>query len=108
MTERVIDSGEWTEEVDAYIAGMNAIAGKSGPSPLFDEGPFTFPFVRTHITADLLNVCAAAVGDTNPLWTDPEYGASTAWGSPIGQPVLEACLSEGSSNRSYRSNPGGK
>lgn len=46
------------------------------------------------------------MGDTNPLWTDPEYGASTAWGSPIGQPVLEACLSEGSSIPQLPQQPG--
>ncbi len=29
-----------------------------------------------------------AIGDDNPLWCDPSYGASTVWGGPIGSPNL--------------------
>ncbi|GFP51127.1 hypothetical protein LAUMK7_00401 [Mycobacterium kansasii] len=62
MTERVIDSGEWTEEVDAYIAGMNAIAGKSGPSPLFDEN---FSMKSTGWLEDSMSLMSSSVMASN-------------------------------------------
>ncbi|WP_205875580.1 FAS1-like dehydratase domain-containing protein [Mycobacterium camsae] len=91
------EAARWAEQVNAYVAELNAIAGRRGPAPLFTEGPFAYPFVRSQITQDLFDVCARAVGDTNPLWNDPAYGAASPWGSTIGQPLLEACLSERSS-----------
>lgn len=98
MTEDLADAAAWAAKVDAYVAEMNTRnAGRSGAAPLFTEGPFAYPFVRSQITPDLFSICARAVGDTNPLWTDAAYGAASAWGSSIGQPLLEACLSERSS-----------
>ena len=35
-------------------------------------------------TEDALRNWALGVGDDNPLYTDPEYGATTRWGSQIG------------------------
>jgi acyl dehydratase len=92
-----LDTDARTVDVDSYLAEMNAISGRTGPQPLFPDSPFAFPMIRRHITTDLASVFAGAVGDTNPLWSDEAYGAASCWGTPIGMPLLEACLSEFSS-----------
>jgi hypothetical protein len=43
---------------------------------------YTFP------TVDTFRNVAVAYGDDNPLWCDPQYGATTRWGQSIASPVL--------------------
>jgi acyl dehydratase len=37
---------------------------------------------------DAFRHVAAAYGDDNPLWSDPDHGRATRWGSPIAPPPL--------------------
>ena len=37
---------------------------------------------------DAFRHVALAYGDDNPLWCDPNYGASTRWNGPIASPHL--------------------
>ncbi len=37
---------------------------------------------------DAFRQVAHAYGDDNPLWCDPDHGATTRWGGPIASPVL--------------------
>ncbi len=37
---------------------------------------------------DAFRQVSEACGDDNPLWCDPDYGASTVWGGPIASPNL--------------------
>ncbi len=94
MSQGTLDATAWTDQLDAYIAKLNAGIGQSGPAPLFTDGPYSFPLLRTDITDDLLRLHARAVGDANPLWNDPGYAAASPWRSLIGPPILEALISE--------------
>jgi acyl dehydratase len=98
MSRELLDTDTWNQRIDSYVAATNAIAGRTGPAPLFTEGPLAFPMKRTHIDNDLIGNFARAIGDTNPLWNDTHYAASSGWGTVISPPILEACLAEGASN----------
>jgi acyl dehydratase len=39
-------------------------------------------------TKDAISHFAEAVGDDNPLWTDPEYGAASEWGTNLAPPCF--------------------
>jgi acyl dehydratase len=92
MTEMTAE--QWQVEVDRYVSGLQAMAGRSSPAPLFPGGPYAFSMLRTSVNADLISQFIRSNGDRNPLWTDPGYAASTPWGSPIAPPIFEACLAE--------------
>lgn len=45
------------------------------------------PFYR-EINDDAARNFAHAIGDDNPLWTDPSYGATTRWGAQLAPPSI--------------------
>jgi acyl dehydratase len=47
----------------------------------------TAPFYR-EINVDACRNFAHAIGDDNPLWTDPDYGSKTRWGGQIAPPSI--------------------
>ncbi len=47
----------------------------------------TAPFYR-EINQDAARNFAYAIGDDNPLWTDPDYGRSTRWGGQLAPPTI--------------------
>lgn len=47
----------------------------------------TAPFYR-EINDDAARNFAHAIGDDNPLWTDPSYGATTRWGAQLAPPSI--------------------
>lgn len=57
--------------------------------------PIQFPFIR-HINQDSINHVANAVGDMNPLYTDPEYAATTRFGKLVAPPATFYALGWGS------------
>ena len=57
---------------DAAVAELRARIGR----PI---SRVTAPFYR-EINGDAARNFARAIGNDNPLWVDPEYGASTRWG----------------------------
>lgn len=65
---------------DEGIARLRARIGIAEPHPM--------PPHYRHVNTDVFRHVAEAYGDDNPLWCDPDYGASTRWGGPIASPVL--------------------
>lgn len=47
----------------------------------------TAPFYR-EINQDAARNFAYAIGDDNPLWTDPDYGRTTRWGGQLAPPTI--------------------
>jgi acyl dehydratase len=47
----------------------------------------TQPFYR-EINGDAARHFAFAIGDDNPLWTDPDYAARTRWGAQLAPPAI--------------------
>ncbi len=47
----------------------------------------TAPFYR-EINGDAARPFARAIGDDNPLWVDPDYGAATRWGGQLAPPAV--------------------
>ncbi|QIS14206.1 FAS1-like dehydratase domain-containing protein [Nocardia arthritidis] len=94
MTDRPFDLATWESRIESFVSDLNAHRGRSAPAPLFTEGPYSFPLVRTRVTEELIRQFARADGDMNPLWSDPRYAAASPWGSVIAPPVFEACFGE--------------
>ena len=42
----------------------------------------------TEINADAARLFSIAIGDNNPLWTDPAYAAKTRWQTPLAPPSI--------------------
>lgn len=57
--------------------------------------PVEQPFVR-YVNPDSTTHAARAIGDTNPLYTDPDYAATTPWGRTLAPPVLFYAVAWGS------------
>lgn len=53
------------------------------------------PFLR-YVNADSIRHVAHGIGDTNPLWIDPQYGARTRYGIQISPPALLYAVGWGS------------
>ena len=65
---------------DEAVASLRERIGIAVPHPL--------PPHYRHVNTDVFRHVANAYGDDNPLWCDPDYGATTRWGGPIGSPQL--------------------
>jgi acyl dehydratase len=65
---------------DEGVARLRARIGVPEPHPQ--------PPVYRQPTYDTFRNVAIAYGDDNPLWCDPEYGATTRWGCCIAPPPL--------------------
>ena len=49
--------------------------------------PINHPYVR-HVNSDSIAHTARAIGDMNPLWSDPEYAAKSRYGKLVAPPAL--------------------
>ena len=57
------------------------------------EAPNSADEYHRSATADGIRNFAIAYGDDNPLFTDPDYGTHTRWGSQIAAPMMPMALS---------------
>jgi len=57
--------------------------------------PIRYPYLR-YVNQDSITHVARAIGDTNPLFTDPEYAAQTRFGKLVAPPALLYALAWGS------------
>jgi acyl dehydratase len=59
------------------------------------EHEISEPFLR-YVNWDSIRHAARAIGDTNPLWIDPAYGATSRYGAQVAPPALLYGVSWGS------------
>lgn len=57
--------------------------------------PIEYPYIR-HVNQDSITHVARGIGDTNPLYTDPEYAKGTRYGKLVAPPALFYALGWGS------------
>lgn len=57
--------------------------------------PIKYPYLR-YVNQDSITHVARAIGDTNPLFTNPEYAAQTRFGKLVAPPALLYALAWGS------------
>jgi acyl dehydratase len=74
------DAPAETGITEARIERLRSRIGIAVPHPMA-------PHYR-HVNTDVFRHVAEAYGDDNPLWCNPDYGATTRWGGPIASPVL--------------------
>ena len=65
---------------DEGVARLRARIGIAEPHPA--------PPHYRRANEDTFRIVANSYGDDNPLWCDPDYGATTRWGGPIAPPAL--------------------
>jgi len=61
------------------------------PNPTIRSGLLQLPF-HTQATFDSIRHYANGYGDTNPLYTQPDYGRDTRWSSQIAPPGMESTM----------------
>ncbi len=59
--------------------------------------PIKHPYLR-YVNQDSITHVARAIGDTNPLFTDPEYARKTRFGALVAPPAILYALAWGSSD----------
>ncbi|MCJ7635784.1 MaoC family dehydratase N-terminal domain-containing protein, partial [Candidatus Bathyarchaeota archaeon] len=74
------------------LLGLPVCTGTHAATIIFSDDPIDHQVCRT--TADLRNIRQScyAIGDNNPLYTDPQYGRYTRWGTLIAHPTFVAHL----------------
>ena len=96
MSSQAMTMEKWNEKIDAYIEQEKAKIGSKKPvyriycqdkndrsgGGLYNET----------VTIDTIGRFARAVGDSNPLYSDPVYAARSARGGIVAPPLLECCI----------------
>lgn len=91
-------AGEWRSDIvsksGAYATiteeGVARVRARIGKKFRIEQ-----PFLR-YVNADSIRHVAHGIGDTNPLWIDPAYGAGTHYGAQISPPALLYAVAWGS------------
>ena len=83
---------EWNKVIDDFLAedarkGRNVSSG----SALW-ETTYTFPVNEHLVTEDFIKRYAFAIGDSNPLYHDVEYGKRSLHGSIIAPPIFQGAI----------------
>jgi acyl dehydratase len=86
-TERVELNPEYGKITDEAVARLRNRLGK--------VVPIEYPYLR-YVNRDSITHVARAIGDTNPLFTDPAYAAATRYGRLVAPPALLYALAWGS------------
>ena len=89
---------EWNKRIDIYIEEENRRRGETLPDyHIFDsraqrEGARGVGLYNSEVTRDMIGRFARALGDPNPLYSDPVYAADSCMGGIIAPPVFECCI----------------
>jgi len=83
MAQKNWTKAEYNRAIDEFIAWRNSRIGQEEKVGYIPLVPGQRPLVHHIITDDILRVYASAVGDPNPLWSEPTYGRKSRWGSII-------------------------
>jgi hypothetical protein len=83
---------EWNQVIDDFLAEDAKRAGTVRPVPAIWETTYTFPVNEHVVTEDFIKKYAFAIGDSNPLYYDMEYGRRSIHGSVIAPPIFQAAI----------------
>jgi acyl dehydratase len=83
---------EWNQVIDDFLAEDAKRAGAVKPIPLTWETTYTFPVNEHLVTEDFIKKYAFAIGDSNPLYYDAEYGKRSIHGSVVAPPIFQAAV----------------
>ena len=96
---KAISLEEWNAKVDAFIESENSNVGNTAPLYyIFRQDSRSLSraggagFYNETVTADSIGRFARAIGDTNPLWSDPDYAAGSICKGIVAPPMFECCI----------------
>lgn len=87
MTDNDEANPEYGKITEEAVARLRARLGKTFP--------IQYPYLR-HVNEDSIAHVARAIGDTNPLYVDPDYARGTRYGAQVAPPALFYALAWGS------------
>ena len=91
-----MDIREWNERIDSFIKEENNTIGRTVPVYRIycQDGTDRSGggFYNEMVTADTIGRFARALGDSNPLYSDPVYAKEGIYGGIVAPPLLECCI----------------
>ena len=92
----MIGTEEWNARIDAFIAEENLNIGKEMPVYRIycqdDTDRAGGGLYNETVTSDTIGRFVRALGDSNPLYSDPRYAAAGVYGGIVAPPLLECCI----------------
>jgi hypothetical protein len=82
----------WNRVIDDFLAEDAKRAGTVKPVPAIWETTYTFPVNEHVVTEDFIKKYVFAIGDSNPLYYDMEYGRRSIHGSIVAPPIFQAAV----------------
>ena len=93
---KIMDIREWNERIDSFIKEENNTIGRTVPVYRIycQDGTDRSGggFYNEMVTADTIGRFARALGDSNPLYSDPVYAKEGIYGGIVAPPLLECCI----------------
>lgn len=90
MARSEMSTDEWNQTVDDALAYHEKIKGRRTPVEWrVPATAYWTGITNRYVTTDIIRRFAYAIGDPNPLWSDPNYAINTRWGSIIAPPTFE-------------------
>jgi acyl dehydratase len=87
MSDENADNPEYGKITEAAVARLKSRMGKTFP--------IQYPYLR-FVNQDSITHVARSIGDTNPLYVDPDYAAGTRYGRLVAPPAIFYALAWGS------------
>ena len=93
---KIMDIREWNERIDSFIKEENNTIGRTVPVYRIycQDGTDRSGggFYNEMVTLDTIGRFARALGDSNPLYSDPVYAKEGIYGGIVAPPLLECCI----------------
>lgn len=91
-----MDRQKWNERIDAFLEEENRRTGTVMPVHRIycqdDSDRAGGGLYNETVTSDTIGRFARALGDSNPLWSNPAYAAASPYGGLTAPPLLECCI----------------
>ena len=92
----MISLEDWNARIDAFLADEKMHVGEEMPVYRIycqdDTDRSGGGIYNETVTADTIGRYARALGDSNPLYSDPQYAAAGIYGEIIAPPLMECCI----------------
>lgn len=92
----MISLEEWNARIDAFVEEENQRAGRQMPVQRIycqdDSDRSGGGLYNETVTVDTIGRFARALGDSNPLYSAPEYAGGSVWKGIVAPPLLECCI----------------